>query len=283
MTSTRCLSFLTLPAFILSLNLFLSCNRRHEMPGEEITEHNMSLYLDESGQLYNSSFDNWCRIDKVWYAFGAEADEGQRIWDSGNNGTITMGENNVVEEKDFLAVPGQGKSAARLQTRFVGVLGIGRLAAGSLFTGRFLRTIGTSGAELSWGLPYCYRPVSLGGYYCYKTRSIDRTDKAHKYLKGEPDTATIQVVLADWEGPFTINNAKDIKVDPENDPCIIGHALLEIAGNMDEYVAFDLPIEYRDERQPRYLVIAASSSKYGDYFTGGTGATLWIDEFSLKY
>jgi len=30
-------------------------------------------------------------------------------------------------------------------------------------------------------------------------------------------------------------------------------------------------------------LIVASSSKYGDYFTGGDGSTLWIDEFELGF
>ena len=41
---------------------------------------------------------------------------------------------------------------------------------------------------------------------------------------------------------------------------------------------------YRDNsRIPRYIVIAAASSRYGDYFTGGVGSVLLVDEFELIY
>lgn len=255
----------------------------HRTPEEGPVAGEATAFLDDSGQLYNFSFDDWCRTDKVWYAYADDTTEGCRIWGSSNNGTITLGENNVTPEREFLAVTGAGKAAAKLETRFVGLLGIGKLAAGSLYTGRYLRTVGTSGAELSWGLPYSYRPRSLQGHYCYQPQTVDRTDKQHSHLKGQPDTAMIQVVLADWDSPFIVKSAQGIKVDPEGDPAIIGYAMLEIAGTDDGYTVFDLPIDYRSDRQPRYLVIAASSSKYGDYFTGGTGTTLWMDEFRLCY
>jgi hypothetical protein len=49
-------------------------------------------------------------------------------------------------------------------------------------------------------------------------------------------------------------------------------------------VKFTLPLVYRDAtRIPSYLVIAAASSRYGDYFTGGVGSVLYIDEFELIY
>ena len=42
--------------------------------------------------------------------------------------------------------------------------------------------------------------------------------------------------------------------------------------------------EYRDRtRTPKYIVIVAAASKYGDYFTGGVGSTLYLDEFSFVY
>ena len=36
-------------------------------------------------------------------------------------------------------------------------------------------------------------------------------------------------------------------------------------------------------RVPTYIVVVASASKYGDYFTGGDGSVLFIDDFSLEY
>ena len=50
------------------------------------------------------------------------------------------------------------------------------------------------------------------------------------------------------------------------------------------YIEFTLPLTYKSTtRIPRYIVIAASASKYGDYFTGSTSSVMYVDEFSLIY
>ena len=50
------------------------------------------------------------------------------------------------------------------------------------------------------------------------------------------------------------------------------------------YKDFTIELDYRDmTRTPKYIVITACASKYGDYFTGGVGSTLWVDEFEFVY
>ena len=47
---------------------------------------------------------------------------------------------------------------------------------------------------------------------------------------------------------------------------------------------FVIPIEYRNNTKiPTYIEIACAASRYGDYFTGGLGSVLKIDEFELVY
>ena len=54
--------------------------------------------------------------------------------------------------------------------------------------------------------------------------------------------------------------------------------------SVTEYTPFTLELEYRDtDRIPTYIVIVASASKYGDYFTGGDGSVLFLDDFTLEY
>ena len=44
------------------------------------------------------------------------------------------------------------------------------------------------------------------------------------------------------------------------------------------------PIEYRNmDTKPTSIVLVASSSKYGDYFTGGVDSTMWLDDLKLVY
>ena len=52
---------------------------------------------------------------------------------------------------------------------------------------------------------------------------------------------------------------------------------------MNDYEKFVIDIEYRNDRTPKYVVIVAASSVLGDYFTGGDGSALYIDEFRFNY
>ena len=73
-------------------------------------------------------------------------------------------------------------------------------------------------------------------------------------------------------------------VDVAKDPGIIAHAILESDQTTDGFVEFTLPLEYRDlERKPKYVVVSACASSLGDYFTGGVGSVLHVDEFEFLY
>ena len=74
------------------------------------------------------------------------------------------------------------------------------------------------------------------------------------------------------------------KVDLENDPDIIATAKYTSDVTTDGYVEFCLPIEYRNfTDEPTYVIVTACASYLGDYFTGGEGSTLYVDEFSFEY
>ena len=52
----------------------------------------------------------------------------------------------------------------------------------------------------------------------------------------------------------------------------------------ENMLPFEIKLDYKStQRIPRYILIVASSSKYGDYFTGGAGSTLWLDDLELLY
>ena len=108
---------------------------------------------------------------------------------------------------------------------------------------------------------------------------------------GEADICQIQIFLTDWEGQFKIDTQAGTFVDVENDPNIIAYGKLEsnvntsTKGNLvNGYEPFTIKLDYRDlTRKPTMIVIVAAASKYGDYFTGGIGSTLYLDEFSFVY
>jgi hypothetical protein len=51
-----------------------------------------------------------------------------------------------------------------------------------------------------------------------------------------------------------------------------------------EWKRVAIPLVYRKlNKQPTHLLVVFSASKYGDYFHGGEGSTLYLDDFSLEY
>ena len=88
---------------------------------------------------------------------------------------------------------------------------------------------------------------------------------------------------------YTIRTSVPQLFDP-SDKSVIAYGELseqkEIKGEdekLNGYVKFDIPIVYRDTITPKSIVIVATASRYGDYFTGGEGSTLYLDELELKY
>jgi len=54
--------------------------------------------------------------------------------------------------------------------------------------------------------------------------------------------------------------------------------------SIPEYVPFEIELNYTStSRVPKYILIVGSASKYGDYFTGGAGSVLCLDDLELIY
>lgn len=231
-----------------------------------------------TAELPDGDFENWCQIGKVVFPY---AEGGTQFWDTGNTGSSTLGQNLTVSSDH--TPHGVGKSA-ECSTKFVGIAGIGKLGAGSIFTGRFQRVDGTNGI-LDFGRPWSLRPTKLRGYFQYKTKAIDYVSTELASLKGEPDTCVVYVALTDWTTPYEIRtNPKTRNLFDKNASYIVGYGEMEYSGTMDDFKEFVIDINYKDTSKiPSYIQITCSTSKYGDYFTGADGAVLWVDEFSFEW
>lgn len=101
--------------------------------------------------------------------------------------------------------------------------------------------------------------------------------------KNKPDRAQITIALTDWNSVFRINTKNGDFVD-FNGSDIIAFGRLESDQSHSDYVEFTIPLEYRyTDKTPKYIVISAAASYLGDYFTGGEGSTLYLDELWLEY
>lgn len=239
----------------------------------------ISFRTEEALQMPNFGYDLWNKPGKSWYA-NADQSAANFWWDSGNEGTAIANRNATTPEPSFLAVPGEGKQAARLES--ISILGV--FAGGNIYSGDFLGTVGMSGGRIAFGRPYASRPLALEGYYCYEPKAISHTKAPYEHLKGQMDQCHIFVILADWDQPFEVNNASGPFLDIVNDPHIIAYGEL-VSGESTggEYRKFRIDLTYRNGRKPKYAVVSSVASRYADYFTGGEGSLMYVDEYQFLF
>jgi hypothetical protein len=244
--------------------------------GEEI-----SFTTGSDVALPNASFEDWHKDGKVWNPW---AEGGTQIWDTGNDGTTTLGESNSQPTSDVRPGAAAGSRAAMLESKFVGIGTIGKFAAGNIFIGEFLRVDGTNGI-LNFGKSFSARPTKLKGYYKYTTTPIGYTSDDLAYMKGQNDTCSIYIALGDWSEPVEIRTRPtNAKYFDKNDANIIAYGELNSGVSTSGYQEFEIELDYRStQRVPTYFFVVCSASKYGDYFTGGAGSVLCVDDFSLEY
>ena len=234
----------------------------------------VSFTTEAAEQLPNFNFDLWSDNGHSPNA------EGTAFWDSGNKGASLMNKYPTSQETSFVV----SGSAVKMASQFVGLFGIGQFAGGNIYSGAYVETVGMSGAKIDFGQPYTCRPTALHGWYSYTPVAIDYTKDPYTDLAGTMDVGRIFVALTDWTEPFHVNNT-DGTLFTSDDPGVIAYGELNIeeaTGN--EYREFTINLEYRDlERIPTHVLVVAAASKYADYFTGGNGTVMYIDEFEFTF
>ena len=235
---------------------------------------------NQSGpQLYNMSFDTWSKSKGAWNLYPLDAKKSERVWDSANHGLSLLGINGTMPEYEHVAVKGVGKAYAKIVSKKV----VLSFVAVNPYTGNFVKIVNFAGAELEFGVPFKGRPKALCGYYDYRPSKVNFAKAPHAAMKGKSDIGRIEVILTDWTGPYNITTNYERFIDGATDPHVIGRAVIELKKATNGYVYFEVPIEYRDDRTPTYVDITATPSRYGEFFTGGSGSTLYVDEFEFKY
>ena len=237
--------------------------------------------------LYNGSFEIWNKSGDTWYPETAEkAGNTTSFWNTSNPGTSQgMGAiGGAVNPTTGVTTPIHGGTyAAELKsTEKLSVF-----AAASLYTGSFMGLSGMS-ANMEFGKAFTTRPTGLHGYYKYTPaviNKVDRTPAGVTIVQGETmDQCAIFIALAKT---FTFNNKnEDQYIQYATDPNIIAYGELPsgAATEGDGYVEFNIPLKYKNlTDQPTHIIVVCSSSKYGDYMTGGVGSTLYVDDLSLIY
>lgn len=216
---------------------------------------------------------------------GIAADE---FWGNGNPGAAKAGVTLTQGSSDLFH---SGSLSAKLRSQKATVFNIGKFAAGNLFAGTYVKTDGTDGV-LKFGRPYNgSHPTSLRVWANYRpgTVEVNTVDAVKDFIqKGDLDKGQIYWALT--TAPVDVRTkAKDQKLFNAEDEEVLAYGEFTFDGNYGsdgQLQELDIPIEYNNKAKssaPMYLVIVCSASKYGDYFIGGEGSTLYLDDFELVY
>lgn len=262
--------------------------------GSPVPANIQTFTTDIATPLPNGSFDEWDGT----YPWAPGSDEIDKFWDTGNK-AAEIASLVLTQSSDVLPSGVSKGKSAWLKSQYTKAFSIADVfAAGNIFSGVFGKIEGTSGASMTFGQPYTSRPQKLKGYYKYNSKTIDWDKKGG--LSGKEDRFHIYIILADEAHYLNTTDQSTLfdmdKIKRGEDPHTIAFAELsneafDDNGNdvtpavtMDNYKAFEITLEYYKKTiRPSYIIVAATSSKYGDYYTGGIGSELYIDEFELVF
>ena len=240
-------------------------------------------------QFKNNSFEDWVKNGNVWMP---SSSTGDFFWDSGNWGSTTLGAEYNITTQDT-SIKHSGNSSIKMASRYI----ILKFAAGNVFIGDYLATEGTDGV-LGLGREFAARPKALHGWVKYRPVTMEKGsnwgDKnPYGAKKGDMDHGMIYVALSDgttssYNGqnfPFIIKTKNQAQLFDKNAKNIIGYGEIMFTENTagEDMVEFTIPIEYRSDAMPKYISLVASASYLGDYFVGGDGSTMWLDDLELVY
>lgn len=243
--------------------------------------------------LDNNSFEYTSRDGKV---LRISPDPSNYWWDSGNEGSATLGVDVTYPDT---SVKHSGNQSLKLQSQYVAFLGIGKFAAGNLFAGEFLRTEDTYYGILGWGRACTTRPLALRAWVRYTPGTVDYTE-TDKISKGDKDKGIIYIAVGDWvsddanygsQWPVVVRtkgpklfNPKDTGTIGYGEMIFTDNVGLDENGGMKEVI---IPLNYDNyggrTRIPTHIIIVASASQYGDYYSGSTGSVMWLDDLELIY
>lgn len=254
-----------------------------------------SFTLADGNQIPNGDMEQWSQSGDTYYP-GVSAND--KYWDTGNKGTTTLGgTNNNLTGKSTDVRPGtKGSYSAFLDSKVV----MSKFGAGNIFVGHFGEVKITSmSATVYFGQPFTYnaKPKGVKMWVKYNCGSINNVGSVGK--SGDPDLTKIFCSICNWGSAWCVNSAEAdaTTFSPSMESiknCTDGRyngvlytAYFESTTSNKEWHELYIPfekVEGTDESVvPNYLVLTATCSGYGDYFTGSSDSWMYIDDIELVY
>ena len=230
-------------------------------------------------QLPNGDMERWHTAS--WVLPYGQGDT--PFWLTGNEGGNMVGATLTKSSEDVR--PGStGKYSAYLKSQFASLMGIGKFAAGNLFTGTFMLS-GMDGI-VTFGRDFAFtaKPKSLSFWMKNNEGTIDQGSHA-----SGSDIYTVMVIITDGT-TFSVNTKDEssfLKVDKlDQTPGVIGYGYISGSDSRAEWTEETINITYREDmkhQKPKKIVVSFTPSGYGDYFCGSTSSWMYVDDIVLNY
>lgn len=254
--------------------------------GKYVNGVSVDLTTEGIFTIPNASFEDWSLYTENTKVMLPGPGGKVTFWDSGNHGSATMSKTLTEGSTDMKH---SGENSAKLSSKFVGIGTIGKFAAGNLFVGKYVDTDGTDGI-LEFGQEYDgSHPVALTLWANYRPKEVIKSGASSEGLpQGAIDKGQIYVALATDPVEIRTKSSNRKLLDP-NGAEIVAYG--EVTWDSDfgaegQLEKVTIPLDYREtakNKSPKYLIIVCSASKYGDFFSGGEGSVMYVDDMELLY
>ncbi len=252
-------------------------------------------------QLPNSDMEDWMQDGSPWYPFPSYDD---RYWDTGNKGSTTLSSSdNITTPSSDVRSGSSGQYSAQLSSR-----NIFKLAAGNLFVGEYKTTVGVSDGAVGFGRPFTAHPVALRFYVKYNQgviNMIGSTPAGVTIVENQtPDSGIVYIALGSWTPEkygMSVNLTEESYGTDDVPVVVVTNDLTNTIFNpygedvsaygehifdesITEWQEVTIPLTYTDTSiNHTHIILVATSSRYGDYFTGSSSSVMYVDDFELLY
>ena len=239
----------------------------------------LALTTAAGAQIPNGDMERWHTAS--WVLPYGKGDS--PFWLTGNEGGAMVSAT-LTQSSDDVRPGSAGTKSAYLKSQYASMMGIGKFAAGNLFTGTFALS-GMDGI-VTFGRDFAFtaKPKSMSFWMKNNEGTINQGSQA-----SGSDIYTVMVIITD--GTTYSVNTKDestfLKVDKlDSIPGVIGYGYISNTDSRAEWTEETINIIYREDMKtvkPKKLVVSFTPSGYGDYFCGSTDSWMYVDDIVLNY
>ena len=239
----------------------------------------LALTTAAGAQIPNGDMERWHTASWV-LPYGKDDTP---FWLTGNEGGAMVGAT-LTQSSDDVRPGSAGTKSAYLKSQYASMMGIGKFAAGNLFTGTFALS-GMDGI-VTFGRDFAFtaKPKSMS----FWMKNNEGTINQGSHTSGS-DIYTVMVIITDGT-TYTVNTKDEstfLKVDKlDSIPGVIGYGYISNTDSRAEWTEETINIIYREDMKnvkPKKLIVSFTPSGYGDYFCGSTDSWMYVDDIVLNY